>query len=134
MKEALNEQKKQLLALRENYKQTLLGEVKELKTDIIQTKNWVLLAGGTIIIAYVGIKVLSSIFSIFTGGKETEKVKEIIIEKPYQVYDSKKIEKESFLSPIISAIKQEIRLFLLSLAKQALRDFIENMKAKTKNS
>jgi hypothetical protein len=134
MKEALNEQKEQLLALRENYKQTLLGEVKELKTDIIQTKNWVLLAGGAIIFAYVGIKMLSSIFSIFSSGKETEKVKEIIIEKPYQVYDGQRIEKESFFSPIISAIKQEIRIFLLGLAKQALRDFIDSMKSKATNS
>jgi hypothetical protein len=128
MQDGLNEQKEKLLALREDYKQALLGEVKELKTDIIETKNWLLLVGSAVILGYVAVKVVTSVVGLF-GSKE-EKVREVIIEKPYQVYDAKKVEKDSFLSPIVRAITQEIKLFLLGIAKQALRDFLQRMMTK----
>jgi hypothetical protein len=131
-KEPLTEQKEQLLALRENYKQVLLGEVKELKTDIIQTKNWLLLAGSVVIVGYVAFKTVSAIFSLFSNTDEKEQ-KIIYTPQPnyqasnYQVYDPQKAEKDGFLSPIFRALKQEMKLFLLGIARQALREFLENL-------
>ena len=130
MADLLNEQKDKLLLLRENYKQMLLEEVKDIKTDFIKTKNWILLAGSAIIVGYVVVKLVSTIFTSI--GTKEEKIREVIIEKPYQVYDTRTVEKESFLSPILKAIKQEVRLFLLGLAKQALRDFISSLQQKEK--
>jgi hypothetical protein len=130
MNDTLYQEKQKLLAIRETYTQNLLEEVKEIKTDFIQTKNLVVLGGAVLILGYVLLKTISGVFSIFS--KKEEKVREIIIEKPYQVYDTKAIEKESFMSPIIKAIKQEIRLFLLGIAKEALRNFLEKIQEKTK--
>ncbi len=129
----LNEEKEKLLLVREQYKQNLLGEVIDIKTEVLKTTNLVLVAGSIVVIGYVVVKAMSGIFSLFETKQET--VREVVVEKPYQVYDkvydNKSIEKSGFMSPIISALKQEMRLFLLGIAKQALKDFLEKMQQKT---
>jgi hypothetical protein len=133
MTDTLNEEKEKLLLVREQYKQNLLEEVIDIKTEVLKTTNLVLVAGSIIVIGYVVVKTISGIFSLFgTKQEKIKEVREIVVEKPYQVYDSKSVEKESFMSPIISALKQEMRLFLLGIAKQALKDFLEKMQQKTK--
>lgn len=132
MADILNEEKEKLLLVREQYKQNLLEEVIDIKTEVLKTTNLVLVAGSVIVIGYVAVKVISGIFSLFGTKQETiREVKEVFIEKPYQVYDGKGTEKRGFMSPIISALKQEMRLFLLGIAKQALKDFLEKMQQKT---
>ncbi len=132
MTDTLNEEKEKLLLVREQYKQNLLEEVIDIKTEVLKTTNLVLVAGSIVIIGYVAVKAISGIFSLFGTKQETiREVKEIIVEKPYQVYDGKSVEKGGFMSPIISALKQEMRLFLLGIAKQALKDFLEKMQQKT---
>jgi uncharacterized membrane protein len=153
MKETLAEQKDRLLATREDYKQALLNEVKDAKNDLlatkdkvlmeaksfkddlVKTKDWVLLVGGVVLIGYVALRGIAAIVSAFSQKDEKQTtIKEVIIEKPYQVYNPQEEEKETFFSPIIKAIKKEMTMFLLGLAKQALLEFLGRMQQKdTKN-
>ncbi len=149
--ETLTEQKEKLLAARQDYKQALLNEVKEAKEDLlstkdkvlvevkdfknnlIQTKDWLLLVGSAVLVGYVAMKGIAGIVSAFGKG-ETEKVeptiKEVIIERPYQVHNPQEEAKETFFSSIIKSIKKEMTLFLLNLAKQALLEFLARMQKK----
>jgi hypothetical protein len=153
MKETLAEQKDRLLATREDYKQALLNEVidakndllatkdkvlmeaKNFKDDLLKTKDWVLLIGGVVLLGYVALRGIAAIVGAFSPKDEKENtLKEVIIEKPYQVYNPQEEEKETFFSPIIRDIKKEMTMFLLGLAKQALLEFLGRMQQKdTKN-
>jgi hypothetical protein len=151
MIETLDEQKQKLVAARENYKQVLLNEVKDVKNDLLQTKDkvldevkdfknnlirtkdWLLLVGSAVLVGYVAVRGLTALFKAFAGKENPEPtIKEVIIEKPYQVYNPQEEEKETFFTPIIKAIKKEMTMFLLNLAKQALLEFLGRMQQEKK--
>jgi hypothetical protein len=142
-KVSLHEQKQQLLTERENYKQHLLGEVKDLKdnalaakevlleqavdfkNDLIQTKNRVLLVASGLIIGYVAYRAVKGLLDIFVKDETPT----VVASPPpaYAIYNPETEKKATFLSAIIDEIKREMLAFLLALAKKKLQEFLEEM-------
>lgn len=142
-KVSLQDQKQQLLADRENYKQHLLGEVKDLKdnalaakevlleqavdfkNDLIQTKNRVLLVASGLIIGYVAFRAIKGLLDIFV--KDDSPSIPLPPAPTYAVYNPETEKKETFLSAIIDEIKREMLSFLLAFAKKKLQEFLEEL-------
>lgn len=111
-KEDTNKSKEELLRSNQAYLSALEHQIADLKSN---TKDWAkkgLIIGGSLLVTY---KIAQFLFF-----KEEESSIDEKIHSTNAVHYKKE-------SPVFNAIKSSVSLFLVGLAKEKLKDFLENI-------
>jgi hypothetical protein len=106
----------------EQFKAAAKGEVKEFKGNVSKIGNTALIVGSGVLATYF-------IYKMFFGNSKT---KTIVRPKEYNCPENtvvvQRVEEES---TIVKRIKEQIALFLISIAKQKLQEYIDGLGKKT---
>lgn len=106
----------------EQFKAAAKGEVKEFKGNVSKIGNTALIVGTGVLAAYF-------VYKMFFGNSKT---KMIVRPKEYNYPENtvvvQRVEEES---TIVKRIKEQIALFLISIAKQKLQEYIDGLGKKS---
>ena len=112
--------KEELYKAREQYRQEIESQVKDLRSKAEQIGKTVLVIGGVFAGAYL-------LYSLFFGGSEKKKKKQVVsIDNKLVPIKVKEEDKED--SWIVSSIKTYIISFLIAIAREKLSEVLQFLK------
>lgn len=112
--------KEELYQAREQYRQEIESQVKDLRSKAEQIGKTVLVVGGVFAGAYL-------LYSLFFGGSEKKKKKQVVsIDNKLVPIKVKEEDKED--SWIVSSIKTYIISFLIAIAREKLSEVLQFLK------
>lgn len=119
-----SERKKELQSKKQQFQDEIDSELTGLKANAIHYGKYALIVGGAFVATYV---VLGLLFPEEEKAKPNEKIIYIAAEG-----DEKKVvhtQQESTMSPVAKAILTSISTFLISIAKEKLLAYLEQLKS-----
>jgi hypothetical protein len=120
-----SERKKELQNKKQQFQDDIDSELTGLKANAIHYGKYALIVGGAFVATYVVLGLL------FPEEEEKEKTREKIIYVAAEGDDKQVVhtQHESTMSPVAKAILTSISTFLISIAKEKLLAYLEQLKS-----
>ncbi|MCU0450639.1 MAG: hypothetical protein MUC97_12490 [Bernardetiaceae bacterium] len=121
-------QRERLLREKEEFKQAIMQDVKETKSEIVDTTKLLVIGAGAILLGYLAVRVVDQLTSKKpTAGPPAEPL--------LQAEAPPTRERAPKAAPDFSlwhTIKEQLALFVVAFAKDKLLEFFEEVKARNK--
>jgi hypothetical protein len=122
-------QRERLLREKEEFKQAIMQDVKDTKSEIVDTTKLLVIGAGAILLGYLAVRVVDNLTTKKQPTAEPTPIPLAQAEAP-QVRAPKAAPDFS----LWHTIKEQLALFVVAFAKDKLLEFFEQVKAQSKKS